>query len=89
VNYAIQKAAYAIRFGLLITIFVEVNTNHVAMGISLNFIACALFSVWAIEYFGYNAGKDIHILLLIGILLVVARLILLFPFRREPGSAEG
>jgi hypothetical protein len=88
VNYVIQKAAYAIRFDLLVIIFVEVN-NHVAMGISLNFIACALFSVWAIEYFGYNAGKDIHILLLIGILLVVARLILLFPFRREPGSAEG
>jgi hypothetical protein len=56
------------------------------MGISLNLIACALFTIWIIEYFGYNAGGSIHILLIMGILLVAARLILLIPVRKSAGS---
>jgi hypothetical protein len=53
-----------------------------AMGISLNFIACAIFVIWMVEYFGYNAGNDIHILLLIAALLFGARLLLLLPLRK-------
>jgi hypothetical protein len=53
------------------------------MGISLNLIACAFITVWIVEYLGYNAGKNIHFLLLIGILLVVARLFLLIPARKR------
>ena len=53
------------------------------MGISLSLIACGFITVWMVEYLGYNAGKNIHYLLLIGILLVVARLFLLIPARRE------
>ena len=53
------------------------------MGISLNLIACALITIWMVEYLGYNAGKNIHFLLLIGILLIVARLCLLIPSRKR------
>jgi hypothetical protein len=53
------------------------------MGITLNLIACAFITVWMVEYLGYNAGKNIHFLLLIGILLVVARLLLLIPARKR------
>ena len=52
------------------------------MGISLNLIAAAFLSVWMIEYFGYNAGNGIHILLLISIGVLLGRLSLLIPWRR-------
>jgi len=62
-------------------------TIKAAVGISLNLVACALITVWIVEYFGYNAGKNIHFLLLAGVLLVVTRLFLLIPLRRRTGRA--
>jgi predicted ferric reductase len=53
------------------------------VGMSLNLVACAFIAVWMIEFLGYNAGRQVHYLLAIGILLVVTRLLLLFPPKRR------
>ena len=64
------------------SIFAEYTlTKQAAMGISLNLIVCALLTVWMVEYFGYNAGREIHVLLLIAGLLFIARLVLLIPVK--------
>jgi hypothetical protein len=55
------------------------------MGLSLNVIASAILVVWMVEYFGYNAGGDIHYLLLSATLVFLARLFLLIPWKRLAG----
>jgi hypothetical protein len=57
-----------------------------SMGISLNLVASAFLVVWMVEYFGYNAGGDIHLLLLAAIIVFLARLFLLVPWRRQAGK---
>ena len=52
------------------------------MGIALNLIAAAFIAVWMIEYLGYNAGNNIHFLLLLAMVVVVGRLSLLIPWSR-------
>jgi hypothetical protein len=52
------------------------------MGIALNLIAAAFAAVWMIEYLGYNAGNNIHFLLLMAIVVAVGRLSLLIPWGR-------
>jgi hypothetical protein len=56
------------------------------MGISLNLIASAILVVWMVEYLGYNAGGDIHLVLLMAIAVFMARLLLLVPWKRLAGK---
>ena len=43
------------------------------MGSRLNIIAGTLFLIWLIEFFGYNAGQNIHILLLFSIIIMLTK----------------
>ena len=62
---------------------VQSNQSASSTGISLNLVACAFMTVWIVEYFGYNAGTKVHVLLAIAVVLIVARLLLLIRFGRR------
>jgi hypothetical protein len=47
----------------------------------LNITAAALFIIWIVEFFGYNAGEDIHILLLLSIIIMLAKTFILIPMK--------
>jgi len=51
----------------------------------LNIIAGFLFVIWGVEYFGYDAGEDIHILLLLSIILFLIKTFILYP-AKDPHS---
>jgi hypothetical protein len=42
----------------------------------LDFFACAAIVIWLVEYIGYGATGNVHLLLLGGVLLFVARIFL-------------
>jgi hypothetical protein len=49
--------------------------KHTALGDVLDSIAMILIVCWAIGYFAYSAGGNIHILLVIALIAVLIRLI--------------
>ena len=49
------------------------------MGSRLNIIAGTLFLIWLIEFFGYNAGQNIHILLLFSIIIMLTKTLIRLP----------
>ncbi|MEI9921449.1 MAG: lmo0937 family membrane protein [Bacteroidota bacterium] len=49
------------------------------MGSSLGIIAAVLFIAWLVGFFGYNAGQNVHILLLLSIILVLIKMLVLVP----------
>lgn len=55
------------------------------MASPLNIIAGFLFVIWIVEYFGYDAGEDIHLLLLLSIILFLIKTFILLP-GKEPDS---
>jgi hypothetical protein len=55
---------------------------------SLNVLAGALFIIWIVEYFGYNAGQNIHILPLISMIIMLVKSYVLFPIKEPAGTSE-
>ena len=53
------------------------------MGSRLNIIAGTLFIIWAVEFFGYNAGQNIHVLMLLSIIIVLTKILARLP---DPGK---
>jgi hypothetical protein len=53
------------------------------MGSRLNIIAGTLFIVWLIEFFGYNAGQNIHVLLLFSIIIMLTKTLARLPNARN------
>src|ERR1041385_1793661 len=51
----------------------RVTEGSFHMGSRLNIIAGTLFLIWLIEFFGYNAGQNIHILLLFSIIIMLTK----------------
>jgi hypothetical protein len=53
------------------------------MGSGLNIIAATLFIIWMVEYFGYNAGQNIHIVLLVSIIIVLTKALTPLPVKEQ------
>jgi len=53
------------------------------MGSRLNIIAGTLFIIWLVEFFGYNAGQNIHVLLLFSIIIMLTKLLVRLPNTRN------
>ncbi|MEI9918433.1 MAG: lmo0937 family membrane protein [Bacteroidota bacterium] len=58
------------------------------MGSRLNIIAATLFIIWVVEFFGYNAGQNIHILLLVSIVIVLTKVSMLLNKMHEADFAK-
>ena len=54
------------------------------MGTILNLLAAALFVIWMVEYFAYNAGQNVHILLGGVILIFLVKVIFGLSDRKSP-----
>jgi hypothetical protein len=50
---------------------------------SINLVAAALFIIWMVEFFGYHAGENIHILLLLSIILMLVKAFVLLPSKER------
>jgi len=46
------------------------------MRYTLDFLGCAALVIWMVEYLGYHASGNIHLLLISGLLLFAARVVL-------------
>lgn len=57
------------------------NQINVVMGQTLSLVGAALLIIWIVEYFAYNAGDGIHVLLLVAIGLFLVKAFMHFPSR--------
>jgi len=55
------------------------------MGSGLNIIVAALFVVWLVGFFVYDAGQNVHILLLLSIILILVKMLIILP-AKETGK---
>ena len=53
--------------------------NIILMRRSLDLIGGALFVIWIVEYFGYNAGENAHVLLLAAIVIFFVKIFVYLP----------
>lgn len=46
---------------------------------ALNYIGGTMFIIWLVEYFGYNAGEETHLLLIFAIIVFSVKTLMYLP----------
>lgn len=57
-------------------------------GLRLNMIAATLSIIWIVEFFGYNAGQNIHILLFLSIIIMLTKTLIILPIEEYGGQEK-